>query len=176
MIRRESNLFAVVTDAFKKVIPDDILEFSSECVGECVTFLVKYRVSSKDSLYYDPREKKLPDVDRTWNPGIFIDWDFSVRTPNQSQNYDFSLKSLPANQITYDSNLAEDLSGNVDVEKEMQVDKGNLYDAMVSSAFEDFKANLVYRMGIGAEPKSKDEDSLEDESPPATSTDISRLM
>lgn len=52
----------------------------------------------------------------------------------------------------------ENTSGEIDVEKEMKVDKGNLYDAMVSSAFDDFKTNLVYRMGIGAEPKPKPND------------------
>ena len=176
MIRRESNLLTVVTDAFRKVIPDDILEFSSECVGDCVTFLIKYKVSSKDSIYYDPREKKLSDIDRTWNPGIFIDWDFSVRTPNQPQTYDFSLTSLPANHITYDSNAVEDLSGKVDVEKEMLVDKSNLYDAMVSSAFDDFKANLVYRMGIGVEPKPKDQDTPEVETAPIGEGEISELL
>lgn len=176
MIRRENNLLAVVTDAFRKVIPDDILEFANECGDECATFLVKYKVSSKDSIYYDPREKKLPDVDRTWNPGIFIDWDFSVRTPNQPQTYDFSLSSLPADHITYDSNLAEDLSGNVDVEKEMQTDKSNLYDAMVASAFDDFKANLVYRMGIGEEPKPKVDETPDDENAPATEGEMSQII
>ncbi len=78
MIRREGHLLTVVKTAFEEVIPDDILEFSSECAGECVTFLVRYIVSSKDSIYYDDREKKLPDADRTWNPGIFIEWDFGV--------------------------------------------------------------------------------------------------
>lgn len=155
MIRREGHLFTVVANGFREVIPDDILEFSDQCVGECVTFLIKYKVSSKDSLYYDPREKKLPEADRTWNPGIFIDWDFNVTTPNQSQNYNFTLSSLPAEHITYDSNAPENLSENINVEEEMKVDKSNLYDAMVSSAFDDFKANLVYRMGIGAEPKPK---------------------
>jgi hypothetical protein len=174
MIRRESNLFAVVTTAFKEVIPDDILEFSSECGGECVNFLVKYQVSSKDTIYYDPREKKLPDVERTWNPGIFIDWDFSVRTPNQPQTYDFSLSSLPADHITYDSNLAEDFSGKIDVEKEMQTDKNNLYDAMVSSAFDDFRKNLVYRMGIGAEPKPP-EGAPDEEKTPAIDGEFSEL-
>ena len=173
MIRRESNLFGVVTDAFKQVIPDDILEFSRECGGECVTFLVKYKVSS-DSIYYDPREEKLPRVDRVWNPGIFIDWDFSVRTPNQPQSYDFSLESLPADHITYDSDLAENLSGKVDVEKEMQTDKNNMYDGMVSSAFDDFRKNLVYRMGIGEEPKPP-ETSPEDEKTPATGGEVSNL-
>ncbi len=176
MIRREGNLLAVVKSAFKEVIPDDILEFSGECGDECVNFLVKYKIGSKDSIYYDPREKKLPGVDRTWSPGIFIDWDFSVRTPNQPQRYDFSLTSLPANHIIYDSNSVTDLSGKIDVEKEMLVDKGNLYDSMVSSAFDDFKANLVYRMGIGAKPKPPDEDAPEVETDPATDTDISRVM
>jgi hypothetical protein len=173
MIRRESNLFSVVTDAFKQVIPDDILEFSRECGGECVTFLVKYKVSS-DSIYYDPREKKLPEVDRVWNPGIFIDWDFSVRTPNQPQSYDFSLESLPADHITYDSDLAENLSGKVDVEKEMQTDKNNMYDEMVSSAFDDFRKNLVYRMGIGAEP-TPPEAVPEDEKTPVNDGEIREL-
>ena len=173
MIRRESNLFEVVTEAFKQVIPEDILEFTRECGGECVTFLVRYKVSS-DSIYYDPREKKLPEVERVWNPGIFIDWDFSVRMPNQPQSYDFSLESLPADHITYDSDLAENLSGKVDVEKEMQTDKNNMYDGMVSSAFDDFRKNLVYRMGIGAEP-TPPEDAPDEDKTSATVGEISKL-
>ena len=173
MIRRESNLFGVVTDAFKQVIPDDILEFSRECGDECTTFSVKYKIDS-DSIYYDPREKKLPEAERVWNPGIFIDWDFSVQTPNQPQSYDFSLESLPADHITYDSDLAENFSGKVDVEKEMQTDKNNMYDGMVSSAFDDFRKNLVYRMGIGAEPKPP-EDAPDEEKTPAIDGEFSKL-
>lgn len=176
MVRRESSLLRVVTDAFKQVIADDILEFSSECAGDnCVTFIIKYTVSSKDSLYYDPREKKLPEAERTWNPGIFIDWDFAVRIPEQSQTYNFSLASKPAEHITYDSNAEESFSGKVDVEKEMQVDKNNLYDSMVASAFDDFRKSLVFRMGIGEEPKPN-EVAAEDETALVTNNDFREML
>ncbi len=167
MSRREDHLFTVTADAFKYVIPDDILEFSTECGGECVTFLVKYNVGSKGSLYYDNRQEKLPDAERTFYPGIDIYWDFDIKIPNQSQNYNFELESSPATEIFYDSNSDETTSGKDDFTKILDAEKSYIYDSMVESAFDDFRINLIYRMGIGTKPKRDDEETANAENAPA---------
>lgn len=157
MSRREGSLLAVISGAFKQVIPDDILELSNECSGECVTFLVKYKINAKASVYYDSRQEDLPDNEKVFYPGILIDWDFGVQIPNQSKNYNFSLESIPAQTINYDSNLSEADQTNKDFSDVLNADRGNIYDSMVQSAFEDFRANLVFKMGIGEAPKRNDE-------------------
>lgn len=166
MTRRENGLLAVVADAFRQGIADDILEFSSECSSECINFSVAYKVGSKDSLYYDLRQKDLPEEDRTFYPGIFIDWDFGLKIPNQPHNYNFALASSPAAEISYDTNSDEENPGKEDFAKVLDADKSYIYDSMAASAFDDFKANLVYRMGIGAEPEKKDEDEGKTETAP----------
>ncbi len=164
MSRRESGLLTVVAEAFKYVIPDDILEFSTDqCDGECVGFAVKYNIGSKDSLYYDLRQEKVPEDDRVYYPGIFINWDFGIKIPNQSENYNFELASVPAAEIAYDSNPDAEASGGSDFNKVLDADKNYIYDSMVASAFEDFRANLIYRMGIGTKPKRADEDKAKPE-------------
>ncbi len=158
MSRRQDGLFGVVADGFRKVIPDDILEFSTECAGECVIFTVKYKIGAKDSLYYDTRQKDLSDEERTFYPGIFINWNFNIKIPNQPQNYNFELASIPAEHLDYDGDSDEITSDKDTSEKISEADKNHLYDSMVASAFDDFKANLVYRMGIGAKPPAAAED------------------
>jgi|GEM_PF-3352059 len=158
MNQRESGLFWVVTDAFKEAIPNDILEFSSNCSAECSVFTVKYTINPKDSLYYDSRQKKLPEAERIFYPGILINWNFNIKTPNQLHSYDFDLESRPAKEITYDTNSDNENSDKENMAKVLDADKKYIYDSMVASAFNDFKQNLVYRMGIGREPKKNNDD------------------
>lgn len=169
MSQRENRLFTVVGEAFRYIIPDDILEFSTECTGECITFAVKYKVGSKDSLYYDLRQEKQPEEERVYYPGIFINWDFGIQISNQPQNYNFALSSVPAAEITYDSNSDERSSGGGnDFNKVLDADKNYIYDSMVASAFDDFRASLIYRMGIGTKPKKGDEDRANSETVPTS--------
>ncbi len=140
---RETKLVDVIADAFRYVIPDDILEISGECSGDCVTFLVKYKIDS-DSIYYDTDQENMPENERTYNPGIFIDWDFGVQTPNQPEVYNFTLSSNPASHISHDTVSNDDLS--------------DFYDALAASAFDDFKLNLIYKTGIGTDPTATAED------------------
>ena len=156
---RENGLFKVVAEAFQQVIPDDILEFSTGCSDECVIFTVNYKIGAKDSLYYDDRQEKLSDAERTFYPGIFINWDFNIKTPNQPQNYNFELASIPAQEIEYDTHSTDESSDKNDFSKVLDADKNYIYDSMVASAFDDFKTNLVHRMGIGAEPAKGNEDN-----------------
>lgn len=168
MQQRERQLFVVTADAFRIVIPDDILEISDGCAGECVTFLITYNVNSGDSLYYDLRQEKMSDDERTFYPGIFIDWDFDVKIPNQPQSYSFKLASSPATEISYDSSPNMEFQSEEDFSKVLEADKNYIYDSMVSSAFDDFKTNLIYRMGIGQPPKKEDENMLNTEKTSAT--------
>ncbi len=165
MNNRERELFSRITEAFSIVIPNDILEFTNECGDECITFLVKYKIDS-DTIYYDLRQKKISYNDRTWYPGIWFDWTFDIKTLNNPQNYDFQLTSDPAEEITYDSTFVGENIDKDEFTKLLDLDKNLLYDSMVMSAFDDFKANLVYRMGIGEEPIRKvAEDEEETEKP-----------
>lgn len=165
MNNRERELFSRITEAFSIVIPNDVLEFTNECGDECITFLVKYKIDS-DTIYYDLRQKKISYNDRTWYPGIWFDWNFDIKTLNNPQTYDFQLTSDPAEEITYDSTFDGENIDKEEFTKLLDKDKNLLYDSMVISAFDDFKANLVYRMGIGEEPIRKvAEDEEEAEKP-----------
>lgn len=165
MNRREGHLLAVVTTVFNKAIPDDILEISKECPDKCVEFLVEYKMDLLDSLYYDERQKNLPEDDRTYYPGIYIDWNFGVQIPEQQQSYSFSLSSVPAEHITYNSNSDEETEKNKDFTDVLNADKSNIYDSMVASAFDDFQTNLISRIGMG-ESKKTDDKSLQTNTPP----------
>lgn len=150
---REKALLGVVTDAFRKVIPDDILELSNDCTENCVKFKINYTIDAKYSLYYDTRQEAVPNADKIYYPGILIDWDFSVQLPNQTRSYNFKLDSIPAENISYDTKMTEGEQSNKNFADILKADLGIIYDSMVASAFNDFKANLIYKMGIGEEPK-----------------------
>jgi hypothetical protein len=167
MNKRERDIFSRIANAFSIVIPDDILEFTNECNGECITFLVKYIVDS-DNIYYDLRQKKLADNDRTWYPGVWFDWNFDIKTPNNPKTYDFQLTSDPASEITYDSNFDGENIDKEEFAKLLDKDKNIIYDSMAISAFDDFEKNLVYRLGIGEEPIRKPADDEETKPTPPT--------
>lgn len=151
---RESHLVSVISEAFYQVIQDDILEFTDTCENQCILFHIQYFIDS-DTIYYDDRQEKLPENDRTWYPGVFFDWHFQVNIPDQTNKYGFELYSDPASHIRYDSKSTKDDVDKDEFAKVLENDKNNIYDSMVKSAFDDFRANLVYRMGIGEEPKKE---------------------
>lgn len=68
-------------------------------------------------------------------------------------------ESIPAETISYDSVSEDENYENKDFAEVLNEDKGNIYNSMVSSAFDDFKANLVFKMGIGKEPERVTEDN-----------------
>jgi hypothetical protein len=147
MSKREGELFNVIADAFRQIIPDDILELSKDCSGECALFLVKYKINS-DSTYYDTRQENVAEADRIYYPGIFIDWDFGVQTPNQPQIYSFILTSNPAQTISYGDGFDNKYDPKKDFAEILKSELGTIYDSMVSSAFDDFKTNLLLKTGI----------------------------
>lgn len=161
---RENSLISLISDAFQQVIQDDILEFTDTCQNECILFHIQYFINS-DTIYYDDRQEKLSEIDRTWYPGVYFDWHFQVNIPNQTNKYGFELYSDPASQITYDSNSRIDNADKNEFAKVLESDKNYIYDSMVKSAFNDFKTNLVYRMGIGEDPKREKNNENENPKP-----------
>jgi hypothetical protein len=173
MQQREGNLLTVIADAFRQVIPDDILEITGDCSAECVTFLVKYKIRS-DSIYYDTLQKDVPENDRVYKPGIFFDWDFGVQIPNQPQIYSFTLESDPAADIFYDRNPNLDYTKGDFVET-AKADRENVYNSMVTSAFDNFKENLILKTGIGTAPENAEESAPNFKSSPLTDKEKSKV-
>lgn len=152
MNERESVLTAVISNAFRQIIPGDVLEFSKDCADQCVKFVINYKVNTNNSVYYDLRQKELPENERVYYPGISIDWDFGIQIPEQSKDYKFNLSSFPASEISYDTTTSDEATANKEFIDVLNIDKSIIYASMTKSAFDDFRANLVYRLGIGTKP------------------------
>jgi hypothetical protein len=165
MSRREGVLFTEVVGAVTRVIPNDILDISTECTGEVIQFQVKYEIGA-DSIYFDTAQEKLPDSDKTYYPGIFILWDFGVLIPGAAEAYNFELESIPASTIRYDGDYDASAALKPGFEKILQANIGSMYDSMAASAFEDFRANLIFRMGIGDDKKLNMNIPPEEATPP----------
>jgi curved DNA-binding protein CbpA len=128
MKARESSILSTVQSAFKQVIAEDVLEFgeSRAANNDGPVLLVSYTVKAGDALYYRERDSLQPETYRPFYPGIFFDWNFEIRLPSRDKSYEFALKSKPANQF----------SGS------------EVYEGMTHSAFEDFRGELVRRLGL----------------------------
>lgn len=137
MQSRESQIFSAITSGFKELIPEDILEFTDNGPGDStVVFLVTYKIRAGKSLYYRDADSGIPEPSRPFYPGIYIDWQFEMRTPKEPAGYMFSLQSSPAKEISYRTYSS------------YGADKETLYDLMATSAFQNFRAELVKRLGI----------------------------
>lgn len=164
MNNRENVLTSLISAAFKQIIPEDVLEFSKDCSAQCVNFVIDYQVNSNDSVYYDLRQKTLPENERTYYPGISIDWNFGIQIPEQTKNYAFELASFPASEIYYDTTTPDEAPANKEFADVLNEDKSIIYNSMTASAFDDFRANLVYRLGIGAKPADPSEKKTDENS------------
>lgn len=151
MREREMQLFAYLQNTFAQIFPDDIVELVSECPDECARFRVRYDIFFQESIYYDLREKELPEADRKWSPGILIEWQFSLGIPGREEPYSFELDSAPAETIDYD------LVDGSDANSESEANQNSFYDAMVVSSFDDFRAHLLFNLGLGPDPHPDDE-------------------
>lgn len=173
MSERERSLLGLVSAAFLQIIPDDILEISSECNGDCVNFKIDYMVSAGEDIYYDLRQKDVTEAKRIFYPGIFITWKFAVQIPGQGSGYNFEVDSLPANELSYDSVSPETIEPGSDFAEILRSEMKHIYDSMVASAFSDFRANLVFKMGIGDDKGLHINEPLknDDASPPADKGD-----
>ena len=155
---------ALIANAFRQIIPEDVLEFSKDCPDQCVNFDIDYKVNTNSSVYYDDRQKKLPENERTYYPGISIDWDFGIRIPERTKDYKFSLSSFPASTISYDTPTPDEAPADKDFANVLNADRSSIYNSMTASAFDDFKAYLIYRLGIGAEPVDPTENKTDEDS------------
>lgn len=166
MIARESALAGVLSQAVREVFPEDILEITQGCSANCAEAKIAYDTSFRDSIYYSNDEKGLPEEERTYKPGILIGWTFRITVPQRSDIYEFTLESVPASTIYHDSPPAADgISPPVGGEMS-NIEKTSLYDAMVASAFEDFRRNLVFKLGIGPEPPPQTDPEAEENAQP----------
>jgi hypothetical protein len=137
MRAREREILSAVGLAFKEVIPEDILEFNDSGPSENnVTFLITYKMKGGNSLYYRHQDINVPLESRQFYPGIYISWNFELRVPTESSSpYRFSVESNPADHIQYQtSSYASETE--------------TLYERMTESAFDDFRQELVKRMGL----------------------------
>lgn len=173
MTQREDDLFALVGSAFREVIADDVLEISRQCSGDFVRFLIKYEMDVKYTIYFDVRQEKLSDDEKVFYPGILIDWKFETMIPNQPEKYNFELESVPADEITYDSKPSEE-EQNKDFQDILDNNKGNIYNSMVSSAFGDFKAHLLYDLGLGKDPHPEIDEDISKESETKTEKKVKK--
>ena len=173
MTQREDDLFALVGSAFREVIADDVLEISRQCSGDFVRFLIKYEMDVKYTIYFDVRQEKLSDNEKVFYPGILIDWKFETMIPNQTEKYNFELESVPADEITYDSKPSEE-EQNKDFQDILDNNKGNIYNSMVSSAFGDFKAHLLYDLGLGKDPHPEIDEDISKESETKTEKKVKK--
>jgi hypothetical protein len=145
MIERETQLFAILQSSFKQIFPDDVLELVLECASECAGVNILYKTSFQNSIYYDLKEKEIPEEDRNWSPGILIEWTTSIAVPGEAQLYSFDLESAPADRINYDT---VEVAGR----DPQETDQNSFYDAMVTSSFDDFRAHFLFNLGLGREP------------------------
>jgi hypothetical protein len=133
---REQQILSSVTSAFKSVIPEDILEFADSGGAEqSVAFIINYKVKSGKSLYFRDTDSQIDPYSRPYYPGIYLSWDFEIRVPSQ-QGYRFTLESKPASQIQYAYSYGSETA--------------TVYDRMAESAFDDFRHELVKRLGLNA--------------------------
>ncbi len=129
MKEREAYLLSTISSAFKQIIPEDILDFSSSSVQEkAPLFLVSYVVRVSGSLYFHDRDASIHPRMRPFYPGIFVDWNFEIRLPEKGKSYSFALKSDPASHFSSTD--------------------ARVYDAMTESAFDGFRSEIVKRLGL----------------------------
>lgn len=151
MKEREAQLFEYLQSTFAQIFPDDIVELTTDCSERCAKFLVRYETSFEETIYYDVREEDVAREDRSWSPGILIEWRFSLDVPGQS-SYSFELNSAPADTINYDR-VDDSKPGS-----ESEADQHSFYDAMVASSFDDFRAHTLFNIGIGPDPHPESAD------------------
>lgn len=173
IIGRETRIFAILSDAFGHVFAGDVLELTTQCSGNCSTFIAKYETSFLNSIYYDVQEKHLPERERSWSPGLLIEWNFVLQIPDGAHPYEFSLESAPANTISYDPPTDEIVSPDTN-EAVRELNQASFYDAMVASAFNDFKEHLLFNLGVGPEPK--DQVETEESKPETTKPKPNRIQ
>jgi len=137
MRARERQILSSVMSAVNAVIPEDVLEFTdSGPADQDVTFIITYKVKSGKSLYFRDTDSQIAADIRPYYPGVYVAWDFEIRIPSQRQGYRFSLESNPASEIRYAYSYGSETR--------------TVYDRMAESAFEDFRRELIKRLGFSS--------------------------
>ena len=121
---RETDVFKTIQASFGKIFPVDIFIITSTENNMIPKFEVYYVYKNNvESLYYRVEEANLPDNKKTWYYGIEVEWWFRIILPHSEDAiYEFSLKSVPANQFSSES-----------------FNPDAVYTNMAISAFNDFK-------------------------------------
>lgn len=152
MEQRESGVITALAETFRTVIADDVLKLAPRCDDGGSRFVIDYTVVPDDLVWFDLRQERFSPTARTWYPGVYFNWNFTVEIPGHAEAYRFSMKSAPAETIDYDGANAS-LDGTEDDFGELlKRDLPVIYNSMAASAFNDFRSNLIHKFGIGPAP------------------------
>ncbi len=129
-LQRESLITEVLASAFEDMLQGLVKVSTIDSEDAAVYLTVYYAISPEFELYYNDAEEHLPDEDRHWSTAIVSDFalTFSGRDAETSF-YLFETHAAPADQFSIYSGQT-------------------MYDAMASSLFDDFRAQLASHFGV----------------------------
>lgn len=159
MRAREQKAFQAVQSAFRSVIPGDVLDLKilagrapnrpddpyddlypngvdpwAQAIGAVGAITITYRTNASNSLFYRESQEHIRETSRPFYPGIVFEWNCGIGIAGVPDVYQFQLESKPAEKFT------ETAAG--------------VYEDMTGSAFNDFRQELVKRLGLpGAWPR-----------------------
>jgi hypothetical protein len=136
MKERESSILIVIRQAFRRGIPENVLEIvgAENATGDSV-ILISYYIKPAKKLADLVEEESVNPLERTYYPEIAIAWQCDISVPNTSEHYKFSVESEPS-----DFKYRRDLSG--------EARKADIYDHMIGTEFENFGLELAKRLGL----------------------------
>ncbi len=140
MRQRERRIVDVVNGAFIRLIPQDILQFSTNPgEGNRARLYVGYTIALGKGVYYRDCDEFVQASRRPYYPGISIDWQFEIRDPANNPLYAFSIKSEPAKSIAYRA---------ASFEQSAISQRPAIYDGMAESAFADLQNAMIQKLGV----------------------------
>lgn len=130
---REKKITGLIAYAFRQITPEDILSFSivNEARPDQINFNINYIINVSGQLYCRTQENDLPDDKKTFYTGVEFKWLLEIRIPGQSDKYQLTLESKPAQQFSTEGTGTE-----------------KVYDAMADSAFQDFTHVFIEQSGL----------------------------
>ena len=138
MRSRERQILSSVMSAVNAVIPEDVLEFTdSGLADQDVTFIVTYKVKSGKSLYFRDTDNQIAADIHPYYPasGVYVAWDFECAFPHSGKVTDLvwnQIRRVRSDRFSYGSETR------------------TVYDRMAESAFEDFRRELIRRLGFSS--------------------------
>lgn len=100
----------------------------TKAAGAVGAITISYRTNASNSLFYRESQEHIRETSRPFYPGIVFEWDCGIRIAGMPDVYEFQLESKPAEKFT------ETAAG--------------VYEDMTGSAFNDFRQELVKRLGL----------------------------